>query len=114
MTLSSHFIFPSSTKIASAALVKALLFEAIPKRVLASTFSCVAIDFTPYPFAKTTFPSLMIATAIPGTLNAVKVRLTNKSTSGAVICANEIVVAIKVMAKNNLFFILLWFRKWLF
>ncbi len=51
MTLSSHFTFPSSTKIANAALVNALLLDAIPKRVFASTFSLVKIDFTPYPLA---------------------------------------------------------------
>jgi hypothetical protein len=66
MTLSSHFIFPSSTNILSDALVKALLLEAIPNKVLASTF--VSMDFTPYPLARTTSSSFII-TAIPGTLN---------------------------------------------
>jgi hypothetical protein len=57
MTLSSHFIFPSSTNMAKDALVKALLLEAIPNKVLASTFLCI-YGFHPIPLARTTFPSL--------------------------------------------------------
>jgi hypothetical protein len=61
MTLSSHFIFPSSTNIAKDALVKALLLEAIPNKVLASLFFCI-YGFHPIPLARTTFPSFIIAT----------------------------------------------------
>jgi hypothetical protein len=63
MTLSSHFIFPSSTT--SDALVKALLLEAIPNKVFDPP---LCIDgFYPIPLLRTTLPSFIIATAIPGT-----------------------------------------------
>jgi hypothetical protein len=102
MTLSSHFIFPSSTNIAKDALVKALLLEAIPNKVLASTFLCI-YGFHPYPWQELLFVFFIIATAIPGTLNAVKVLFTKASTCGSVICPKERVVVITVIRANNLF-----------
>jgi hypothetical protein len=58
MTLSSHFIFPSSTNIAKDALVKALLLEAIPNKVLASTF-LLYLWISPHTLGRTTFPSFL-------------------------------------------------------
>jgi hypothetical protein len=55
--------------------------------LLASTFSFVFMDFTPYPWQELLFR--LYNTAIPGTLNAVKVLFTKASTCGSVICPKE-------------------------
>jgi hypothetical protein len=53
----------------------------MPKRVFSSTGCCVFNDRTPYPFEWITFPSLIIATAIPGTSKALRDRSTRLSIS---------------------------------
>jgi hypothetical protein len=86
MTLSSHFIFPSSTNMAKDAL-KALLLEAIPNKVLASTF-LLYLWISPHTLGKNYF-SVFYNCYLPGTLNAVKVLFTKASTCGSVICPKE-------------------------
>jgi len=60
---------PASINVASAAVVKALVFEPIPNMVNSSTAAGSPSLRRPYPLATTILPSLTMATAIPGTSN---------------------------------------------
>src|ERR1700722_13575817 len=79
LTLSSQLSLPSSTSMPKAAVVNALLLEAMPKSVFSSTGCRVSRDRTPYPFECMTFPSLTTQTAIPGTSKVRSVRSTKLS-----------------------------------
>src|SRR5689334_4913068 len=66
ITLSSHLIFPASTSVASAALVKALPVDPVKKMVSASTGWFVVMSRTPHPCASVTLPSSTMAMVSPG------------------------------------------------
>ena len=80
ITASSHRSLPSSTSMASAAAVKALVLEAMRKSECGVTGAGSPSFRTPYPLARTTLPSLTMATAIPGTSNSLRARSTTWST----------------------------------
>lgn len=66
-TGSSQRTFPSSTSMASAVAVNALVVEAMANEVCSSTRSFPPTVLTPKPRAYTTESSLTMAMAIPGT-----------------------------------------------
>ena len=72
MTLSSHLILPSSTRVASAALVNALPVDPVKKIVSASTGWLVVMSRTPQPCASVTLPSSTMAIVTPGTPNSLR------------------------------------------
>lgn len=76
MAGSSHRTFPSSTSIATAVAVNALVADPIAKRVFASTGSGRPSTFTPYPLASTTESWWTMAMASPGTFQSAMLRLT--------------------------------------
>jgi hypothetical protein len=85
MTRSSQPIFPSSTRIASAAAVNALVVEPIWNNVPLSTGSAAPRARTPYPRARVTLPRSTMATDAPGTSEAFMTAstLTSKFFGGA-------------------------------
>src|SRR4029079_19411964 len=70
----------------SAVAVNALVFDAMPKSVLASTGAGSPSFFTPYPRATTTALSLTTASETPGTSNVFIARWTQASRSGGALC----------------------------
>src|SRR5690348_3275611 len=105
MTLSSHLILPSSTSVASAALVKALPVDPVKKIVSASTSWFVVMSRTPHPFASVTLPSSTMAMLTPGTPNCLRscsTRCSNPA-GGAALALAAIASAIAVNARMRVF-----------
>src|SRR5690242_12469625 len=105
ITLSSHLILPSSTSVASAALVKALPVDPVKKIVSASTGWLVVMSRTPQPLARVTLPSSTMAMLTPGTPNCLRSCSTrcSKPAGGAASALAAIASAIAVNARIRVF-----------